>query len=813
MLKNYIKIAMRSMVRSKVYSLINIAGLSIGISCCLLLALYLQDEMQYDRHHTRLEDLYRIDTHFEKSLGFDDLASASPPIAMALRDEVPEVETAVRVLHPLGVAQSLVRSGEKVFYETDGYLADSTLFEVFSIELKEGNPTKALTDANTVVISDKLAFKLFGNEPALDQSVGISEGGDEVNYKITGVFLDNKKTFLHASYFTSMYSEGWGEYVSGSNSVGSTAANEWAGQNFVPTYVRLAPGHDVEVVNKKINDVLQKHGAESMKVLGLYKTLFLEPVKDIYLNAATDKNPRITYLYVILSIAIFILLIACINFMNLSTAKAAKRATEIGVRKVMGAFRSVLIRQILGEAMVIVSISILFSIAILQLALPYFNAVSGKSIAFNSGNILYFAGSLAVVAVITGLLAGSYPAFYISSFEPAEVLKGKFKSSSGAGRLRQCLVVFQFVIAIVMVCGMLIITKQLSFMRQQDLGFDSKAKIVLPLRTGTAQGQYEALKQELSRNSSIEKVSGTQYIPGLQIFNDMMFYTDGGNMDNAIDIMRNRVDAGYLELMGIKLIAGRTFTDNRATESQSKVIINRSAAKRFGMEPEKIVGQKIHFDWQGVKYSFDVTGVMEDYNQLSLKNKILPTLFEVPETAAEYRFLVADISSSEFNETISEIESTWKHLISDTPFEYDFLEDNIQKLYEDDQKMSQIITSFTVVALLISCLGLYGLSMFMAERRFKEIGVRKVMGASIGQIVRMMSVEFLKLVLLAFVLAVPLAWYVMRQWLEGFAYRIDIDASVFAYAGIMAVAIALLTVSYQSVRAASSNPVVALRNE
>lgn len=808
MLKNYIKIAFRNILRSKVYSSINIFGLSLGIACCLLLALYVQDEFSYDRHHERLEDLYRVDTQFEIG-ALSKQGSISPPIVMTLRDEIPEVESAVRVLSPVGVAQSLIQYEDKIFYEKDGYIADSTLFDVFTYELKEGNPKKALTDANTVVLSETLARKLFGEQAALEKIIDISEGGKPVSYKITGVFKDDKKSFLQASYFTSMMSEGWGEYIR----TNPEAANEWAGQNFVPSYVKLVPGHDVKAVNEKINEVLMNHGAESMRLLGLHKSLFLEPVKDIYLRSVTDKNPRITYLYVIVSIAIFILLIACINFMNLSTAKAMKRATEIGVRKVMGAYRSSLVRQILGEAMVIVLISIAFSIVFVQILLPYFNQLSGKSISFSSENMVYFGLALAGLAVFTGLIAGSYPAFYMSSFQPARVLKGKFSAGSSAARLRQGLVVFQFIIAIVLVCGMIVISKQLSFMREKDLGFDAKAKIYLPLRTNEAQQQYETLKKQLQGNSAVQAISGTVYVPGFRIFNDMMFYTAGGNMDNAVDIMRNRVDAGYPELLGIPIISGRTFTNDRKSESQTKVIINRTAASRFGIEPDKIVGQNIYFDWQGKKYSYEVIGVMDDWNQTSLKDEIKPTLFEIPEQPDEYRFLIASINAADFEDVIASMEKTWKELINDTPFEYSFLDDTIQKQYEEDRKMSTIITSFTVIAMIISCLGLYGLSTFMAERRFKEIGVRKVMGASVNQIVGMMSKEFIKLVVIALIISVPVAWYVMRQWLEGFAYKISVDAMVFIYAGLVAILIALFTVSFQSIRAASANPVESLRNE
>ena len=810
MLQNYFKIALRNLFRNKVYSIINILGLSLGIACCLMLVLYVQNEFNYDKHHERLNDLYRIDTQMQSEIiGFDKMGSVSPPIAMTLRDEIPEIESAVRILNPPGLAQSLIKYKDKIFYESDGYIADSTLFDVFTYELIEGNPKKALTDVNTVVISEKLAHKIFGDESALDKNISIAQGGPQVNYKITGVFKETGKSFIYANFFTSIMSEGMGEYIRKD----PEAANEWAGQNFVPSYVKLVPGHSEVVVEKKINEVLLKHGAKAMNVLGLHKTLFLEPVKNIYLNSETDQNPRITFIYIILSIALFILLIGCINFMNLSTAKATKRASEMGIRKVMGAFRSSLIRQMLGEALVIVVISVMLSIVLVQITLPLFNELASKSISITSENIVPFSIALIILTIITAFVAGGYPAFYMSSFEPAQVLKGKFNLSSTSGRLRQALVVFQFMIAIVLVSGMLIISKQLSFIQEKDLGFDSRAKIILPLRTENSKNQYEALRDELKRYSAVQEVAGTEYVPGSPIWSDMMFYTDGGNMDNAILNRRNLIDAGYLELLGIKIIAGRSFTTDRKSESDKKVIINRTSAKKFGFEPNQAIGQHIHFDWHGEKHTFEIIGVMEDFNQTSLKDAIVPIMFEIAWKPNIYKFIVASVSPNQFDQTVQSFEKTWKKLVSDTPFEYSFLDENIQRQYDEDRKVSKIITSFTAIAMIICSLGLFGLSSFMAERRFKEIGIRKVMGASVSQIVTMMSKEFIKLVAIAFIIAVPLAWYVMDQWLSGFAYKVQMGIAIFLYAGVSAALIAIITISYESIRAASANPIKSLRTE
>ncbi|GIL23061.1 MAG: ABC transporter permease [Bacteroidota bacterium] len=808
MLQNYLKIALRNLARNKVYSFINIFGLALGVACCLLLTLYIQDEWSYDKHHAHLENIYRITTQFESDRGINKLGTSSPPIAPTLMEELIEVESAARVLNPPGVAQNLIKYKDNIFYETNGFLADSTLFDVLTYELKEGNPKNALTEANTVVISETLATKLFGSESALDKNILISQGGPETNFTITGVFRENTRSHIKANFFASMLSSGWAEYMRS-----DAAAKEWAGQNFVPSYVRLSEGHNKKDVEQKMNDILTKYGAEGMKALGMTKTLALEPVKDIYLKSDIGRSPRITYIYVIASIAFFILLIACINFMNLSTAKATKRAAEIGIRKVMGAFRSSLIRQILGEAMVIVILAILISIVMLQVGLPFFNQVTGKSISFGSENILYFILALGGITVVTGLVAGSYPAFYLSSFQPAQVLKGKFHLNNASGWLRQGLVVFQFMIAITLVCGMIVISQQLKFMQEKDLGFDATAKVVLPLRTQVARQQYLALKDQLESNNAIKQVAGTEYVPGTPIFSDMMYYSEGGNMDKAILHTRNTVDAGYMNLLGIKLIAGRPFSDNPQSESRTNIIVNRASAKRLGFEPDQLVGQPLYFDWQGTKYTFHVIGVMEDYHQTSLKENINPIVFEIATERQEFPYLIASINTLDFNETTSFLEKTWKNLVNDTPFEYYFLDESIQKQYSEDQKVSQIITAFTLIAMIICSLGLYGLSTYLAERRFKEIGVRKVMGASVGQIVGMMSQEFVKLVLIAFVISVPLAAYILTEWLSSFAYHVPLSGWVFVYAGTTAILIALITVAYESLKAASVNPVQSLRNE
>lgn len=808
MLQNYILIAFRNLRKHRSFSLINILGLSLGLASCLLLTLYIQDELSYDRHMKRPDDVYRIVTQFDRVIGIDKLGTASPPIALALAEEVPEVEAAARLLAPPNVQQNLVKYNDNSFYISDGYLGDSTVFDVLTFEIIEGDPSTALDEPNSIAISETLSKKIFGDESALNRSFQLSQGYNPYEVKVTAVYKDQKKSFITPNFIVNIYSGDWGEYLMSKN-----AANEWGGQNFVPSYLKLTPGHDREAVIRKINEVLIKHGAESMKALGMSKTLTIEPVKDIYLRSDVGQSPRIDSIYIVASIALFVLVLACINFMNLSTAKATKRAAEIGVRKVLGAYRSSLIYQLLGEALILVVIAVIIALVGIQIALPNFNTLTGKTIEMGLTNNLVFVSIVIAIVVVTGVLAGSYPAFYLSSFQPAKVLKGQTSLGNASGRLRQSLVVIQFVVGIALVCSMIIISDQLTFIENKNLGFNSDAKLILPMRTDQALKSYPALQKELSRLPGVKMVSGTNAIPGSPVYNDMPFYKKGQTMDVAKLHRINMVDHNYVDILGLKLIAGRNFTENREADGGSKVLLNMASLAELELTPENAIGQKLYFDWQGNTLEYEVIGVINDYHQVSLKEKIVPMAFRLPSPDDSFAYTIVDIETDKFEAVRSGVEQTWKSLINDTPFEFSFLDENIQKQYTADRKAAGIITSFTIIAMVISCLGLYGLSTYMTERRFREIGIRKVMGASIQEILSLMTGEFVKLVVIAFIIAVPLAWYGMSKWLEGFAYRIDIGAAAFLISGGAAILISLLTVSVETFRAATTDPVKALKSE
>lgn len=809
MIRNYITIALRSIFRNKTYSFINIAGLSVGIACCLLLALYIQDEASVDRHHKDVDRIYRVISLMGENAD-RTMHTTSAPIVWGIKDELPEIETVTRLVNPPGVSQNLIKYEDKQFYESNGYIADSTLFDIFTYNFKEGDPKTCLVEANSIVITEQLAKKLFGNESALNKIINVNQSGPSADFKVTAVLSEQQSnTEIEANFFVSMTSSGWAEYLRS-----PAVVDQWAGQNFLLSYIKLKPGSNPSEFIPKMNKVFLKYGSEDLKALGMKKQLGLFPLQDIYLHAEYgESGARIMYLYVIASIAVFILLIACINFMNLSTAKATKRANEVGLRKTLGAYKSSLVAQFLGEAMVIVTLAILVSLGIVQILLPLFNQLTLKTIGFNSDNTYFFLAALFVIAIITGLVAGSYPAFYLSSFQPAKVLKGKLAVNQSGSVLRKSLVVFQFVVAITLVCGMIMITKQLSFMQDKDLGFESGNKVVLPLRSDAARKSFEGVRNELLKISDVKNVTGTNYIPGSHIWHDFTLYPEGASMEKGVMIKNMSVEPNFMDVMKLKIVAGRGFSENREVDTQNKVILNTTAAKRLGFEPHELAGQKIYSDRNGERSEYEVIGVMEDYHHISVKDEIFPILYFLKADITAHNFMIADIENENVSSTLKTIETAWSNPNPDTPFEYNFLDDNIKKQYDEDRRVASVITSFTVIAMIISCLGLYGLSTFMAERRFKEIGVRKVMGASVSQIVGMMSGEFVKLVVITFIIAIPLAYYGISSWLENFAYKAPVTISIFTLAGISALAIAILTVSFESVQAASKNPVNALRNE
>ncbi len=814
MLRNYIKIATRNLLKHKAFSIINISGLTVGITCCVLLALYINDEMSYEKHFSDFDRTYRITSFFNSNDGEHYNPRTSPPIAMRVLAEIPEVENATRVVSPPEVEQHLIQYKDKSFYEKKGYLVDSTFFQVFDYAFKEGNAETALDAPSSVVLTSPLAEKLFGNQSAIDELIVITSGGGIDTFRVGGVLKPiQNKSHLDADFYMSLNSRGWGEWI---NSI-----TTWAGQNFIYSYVRLRPGTSIELTEVKLAQLLEKNGGKELKETGMNKTLQLQALTDINLfssNYLGDLSPKgnITYLYILSTIGIFILLIACINFMNLTTAKSSQRAGEVGVRKTMGATRSSLARQFLGESIVLVIVATLLSIALIQVTLPFFNYATQKQLSLTGINIFFLGGVFFLIAMLTGLVAGSYPAFYLSSFQPAVVLKNK-RLGGGHNGLRKAMVVFQFVISITLISSLTVIYSQMDFIRSQSLGFEPDYNVTLPLRTLEAKKAYAQTKNHLQALSGVTHVSASTSLPATFTLRDFSVYKPGTSMQEAIHHFVVYTDEDYFKTLGISFKAGRDFTyetdSSRFEHLQKRVILNEESLKQLGISLEEAVGSFILTDINGKTLRHEIIGVISDFHQFSFHEAISPMIFAIPADKEDYIAITVSVAAESYTSFINQAEKIWKELNPNTPFESVLLSQYVKQQYESDERMAQIITMFTSIAIIISCLGLYGLSIYVAEHRTKEIGIRKVMGASVAGIVSMLTTDFIKLVVLAFAIAAPVSYYLMREWLITFTYRIELNAWVFLVAGFISFIVAWLTVGVESIKAAISNPVESLRSE
>ncbi|MFC5410242.1 ABC transporter permease [Larkinella bovis] len=826
MLTNYLKIAVRNLLRSKSFSAINILGLSVGMTCCLLLLLYIRSELSFDKHQEHADKLYLVGQELiiggkDMGPGNEQSSSASAPFAYALKSEFPEIEQATRLYVNIFDEKALLQVRQdgkavKSFYETGGYQVDSTFFELFSYQFIEGNPRTALTDRNAVVLSEGVAQKLFGNAPALNRLVRINGStGNGEDFKVTGVYRDETaRSHIDARFLVPM-GAGWvGSYL-------REATLDFCCNNLFSTYLKLRPGADVKALEAKLPAFMEKYARGDLKAAGFDKKLFLVAVPDLHLYSAfkrtiTPTNSR-TYLYMLGSIAVFTLLIACINFMNLSTARSAKRAAEVGIRKVMGAERGSLIGQFLGESLVLSLLALGIALGLVALLLPVFNAVASKSLTvselFEPQIALTFLG----LALLTGLVAGSYPAFFLSLFNPVQVLKGGATSGTvsnglSAVVLRRGLVVFQFVISIGLILATFVIQEQMRFVQNKSLGFTQDQQIVIPLRNSEARTVYAPFREEILRNNQVVSAAGTQYYPGISNPTDFGLYLPEQGVGRSHNTKTNWVDFDYLQTMGFELKTGRLFSRQFPGDTNNRLIVNEAMLRKFEIPLQKAVGQRLNFDWQGQTHQYEIVGVLKDFHFENLHQAIEPYAFLLS-SRPNYNYMIVHVNTDEMTNVIGFLEQKWKSLRPDDPFEYTFLNEDFQKNYQAEARTSQLVSYFTAISILISCLGLFGLAAFAAQQRTKEIGVRKVLGASVTNIVLMLSNDFLKLVLLAILIASPIAWWVMNQWLQDFAYKISIPWWIFAVSGGLALLIAFVTVSFQSIKAALMNPVKSLKTE
>jgi putative ABC transport system permease protein len=806
MLRNYLKTAFRSLLKNKTFSFINIFGLMLGTLCCLYIVLYVGDQYSYDKHHREANDIYRITTYWTAQGNKNNWATVTGPVAPAMQQDFAEVKQYTRVVPALGIDRHLLRYQENAVYEKDAVYADATFFDLFAYHFDNGNATAALVKPNSVVLLKPVADKLFGKEDPVGKTITIDNVYGKNDFTVTAVIDESLgKSHIKANMFFSMNSGGLGSMVLNSKS--------WAGNNFVISYVKLQPHANVAALEKKLPAFLDKYGQEQLKNLGMSKELHLEPVTAVhitpgYKGVELSKPVNPFFLYVLLGIAGLIQLIACINFMNLSTARAAKRALEVGVRKVLGAGKADLVKQFLSESFLLSLLGVLFAIPLLILGLPLLNHITGANIDLGFLTDYRLWCMLGGLVLITGLVAGSYPAFYLSAFRAIKVIKGNFTNHVSAAGIRRSLVVFQFVLSIGLITGIIVIYSQLNYIKNKDLGFEKDQKLIFSFHTGDALDKMPAFMTDLRQLADINAVSKVNNLPGQLLLNDLHVFLQGGNITTAPDAGMIFSDEYFVKATGVKLLSGRDF---RSGDS-GKVIINESLAQQLNITPQSAPGTILHSEsGNGKPLQFEITGVMKDFHYNSLHENVIPMFLAYSQDVGSQ--MIVSTNSNNYNSLLSKIEAVWHKDLPGVPFDYAFLDQEVQKQYEADISLSRIITSFTLMAILISCLGLFGLAAFSAEQRSKEIGIRKVLGASVAGIAQLLSKDFLKLVMIAFVIAAPLAGWAMHQWLQVFAYRVNVSWWMFALAGAIAALIALTTVSFQTIKAAIVNPAKSLKTQ
>lgn len=790
------------MLRQKGYSFINIVGLSIGIAASLIIIIYIGDELSYDKMHPDADRIYRIGFSGRLQGNEFNMAVSSAPIADAALKEIPEVAEAVR----FGLWRTMpMSSGERAFTEKYFLVADSNFFKFFSFPVVRGNADSFLKGPDKVVITESAAKRYFGEEDPIGKI--LLRGAEKTATEVTGVVKDPPYN-SHIPFDMILSGESW-DYMHDT---------QWTSNNLY-TYIKLHPDGNIENVRKQLNGMVEKYmGAQLEKIIGMTLEqfreqgnavgIFLQPMLDIHLTSNLQEelmpNGNIQYLYIFAAIAVFIILIACINFMNLSTARSANRAKEVGVRKTIGAFRERLVFQFLSESLIYSLLSMVVGIAIIGLSLDTFNLLSGKHLTFSIFADPLMIGGLVLFTIIIGLIAGSYPALYLTAFKPTEVLKGKIRSGFRNSTLRNVLVVFQFVISIALIFGSLVVYRQLKYVQEKNLGFD-KENVVNLLHTLSLGKNAQAFKNELNTNPAFKGASFSNNLPPAISWNSA-FRKGGSDQDYLLFVYQ--MDYDHLGTMGYEMVDGRFFSRDIKSDTAA-VILNETAFHQMGF---KNLDEAEIFSYSNDKpMPVKVIGVLKDFNFRSLKDEVKPlAIFLGPEPNFE---MAIRLSPGNTQDQIATLGELWKKYAPGAPFEYSFLDQNFDALFRAEQRMGEIILIFTILAIGIACLGLFGLAAYTAEQRAKEISIRKVMGASVSQVIVLMSKDFALLVLIAFVLATPLAWYFMNNWLAGFAARIHIDASVMVISGITAIVIAMLTISFQSIKAARENPVKAMRSE
>lgn len=812
MLKNYLKVALRSILRSKLTAFINISGLALAMACCLLIALFVTDEWSYDRYHTKADRIYRVTRNFLSPDGSVNLhlGHVAPPFAPLLKNDFPDIEEAVRVLqNSLLVSYQEGAEEKKLFKEDRAFFAEPEIFKVFDIPVTEGNAGKALNDPFHLMLSEKTAKKYFGNDNALGKSLRVADRFDMV---VSGVFKDfPSQSHWHPEILFSFST------LNDSTIYGRRGLERNWGNNSFATYLLVSASFDKQRVESQLPAFLDKHMGAAMndpdaEMPSTWTTLFLQKLTDIHLRSHLDSeieaNGNINTVYMMAVIGLFIILIACFNFINLSTARATKRAKEVGLRKVAGAFRSQLITQYLSESLLIAIFALVLSVGISLVALDWLNGFTGKSLSLDPGQntLLYLV--LILAACMIGISAGIYPAFVISGYKPSSILKGgQAASAKGKAGLRKTLVVAQFSISIILIIATLITFQQLQYLNNRSLGYNKDQVIILDY-DNAFDNTYDAFYNELLKQSSIRNAARSSRIPTGRLLDhrgSAQVQLSDSMVNTNVVIKNVSVDHAFFDTYEIPFVAGRNFSKDIRTDDSLAFVLNESAAAMIGLTPEELLTRD--FQYGGVRGR--VVGVVKDFHFESLHEPIVPVIFHI----GGYSGISIQVAGNKMSEGVAHIESIWKKFIPNKPFEYEFLSAQYARLYDAEKKQGQLFIVFSGLAIFIASLGLFGLATFNTLQRIKEIGIRKVLGASVSNIVQLLSKEIIVLVVLANFIAWPIAWYFTDQWLSSFAYRIENDLLLYLFAAVTAVFIALLTVSVQTIKAAMSNPADTLRNE
>jgi putative ABC transport system permease protein len=803
MIKHLFQIAWRNLLKRKFYSFINIAGLAVGMSSCLLIAIYIKNELSYDQYHVKRDRIVRVlqtFRHVEEGVNpgapvpEDFWVWGCAPVGPALQADFPEIEKTVQFMSPLSL---LLENGKKRFQQDNMLCMDSTAFDVFSWKMLYGDPHTALVAPNSIVLTRKVSEKFFGDANPVGQTLRVDNGD---NFIITGV-MENVPPNSQIT-FNGLIS------MSTARKQRSEIFGWWGYVDFY-TYLLLKENTDIKSLQAKAAAFVKKHNPQDKGYV-----IAFEKMNDAYLHSSAIRQPGPTgsrlNIYLFICIAFFIMLIGCINFMNLSTARSLERAKEVGIRKVLGVRPRSLMWQFLFESIVMSVAAAMIAVILARPGISLIETLSGKDLSFvnffNPRMIIY----MLLFAVIVGIIAGIYPAWFLSGFKPIAVLKGKFNPSGEGISLRKALVVFQFTLSIALIAGTIIVYSQLKFLNRKDLGFQKDQMLIIDFEgDGKVEENIEPIKKALADQPGVVSVAASRAVPGEFLPNagSQVEGPDGQMRDQGPFIYE--IDFDFIPTYKIPLIAGRNYNRSYTTDSAQSMVLNESAAKMFGYEkPADIVGKKFS-QWGRTG---TVIGVVKDFNFKSLHQAVEPLTLRYGYPGDLNRISVS-VKGDNVQTTIARLKKTWDQMAPQRPFMYHFLDESFSAQYEADQHFGQLFTFFACLAICIACLGLFGLSTFMAQQRVKEIGVRKVLGSSISGIVMLLSKEFIQLILVAIVIAIPLCWWAMHQWLQGFAYRITIGPVVFIEAGVVALSVALITMAWQTVKAAMSNPIDSLRNE